>query len=284
MVDDKFLVLIVNYMQNNCICDTMSLDISMTKKVQAQKQKIKDRNMKVLIQLSGGQCAICKTKLHMRQGDGSVANLGEMAHICGEKPDAARYNPNMTDGERQSYDNLIYVCPTCHTIIDKDTTTYTVEKLQELKTEHENNAINDLSSSINKVTCSELDLILKYLANPNKETLNDEDYRIITPQDKINKNSLSYGTSQCITMGLANSALIRNYINKLTNINLTFEQNLRNAFINKYLELKQENISSDEIFTRLWDFAKYNQDGNVINAAALSIVSYFFLECDIFEK
>lgn len=256
----------------------------MTKNNSSQKLNIKNGDMKVLLQASGGQCAICKTKLHMRQGDGNVANLGEMAHICGEKPESARYNANMTDDERQAYDNLIFVCPTCHTKIDKDVTTYTVEKLHELKAEHEKKVVNDLSASISKVTCSELDLILKCIVNPNEENLNGEDYKVIPPQDKINKNSLSSGIAKCITMGLANSNLIRNYINRLTSINMTFEQNLRNAFVNKYLELKQENISGDEIFIKIWDFAKYNQDSNVINAAALSVVSYFFLECDIFEK
>lgn len=256
----------------------------MTEKIFSKKLNINDKNKKVLIQLSGGQCAICKEKLHIRQGDGTVANLGEMAHIRGEKPGAARYDETMTDEERQAYDNLIFVCPNCHTKIDKDVSTYTVKKLHELKAEHEKKAINDLSASIDKVTCSELDLILKCIINPNKDNLNSEDYRVITPQDKINKNALSLGTAQCITMGLANSNLIKNYINRLTSINMSFEQNLRNAFINKYLKLKQENILGDEIFIKLWDFAKCNNESNIINAAALSVVSYFFLECDIFEK
>lgn len=253
-------------------------------KSKSTKLDIKNRDMKVLIQLSGGQCAICKKKLHIRQGDNSVANIGVMAHIYGEKPGAARYNKDMTDAERQSYDNLIYVCPSCHTKIDSDVTTYTVEKLQKLKAEHIKNAINDLEALVDKVTCAELDIIIKCITNPNEQNNSREDYKIITPQEKIDKNSLSLGTAQCITMGLANSNLIRNYINQITNINISFEQNLRNAFINKYLELKKQNLSGDDIFTSLWDFAKSNYDTNIVSAAALSVVSYFFLECDIFEK
>ncbi|MCD7879093.1 MAG: hypothetical protein LUG16_04070 [Candidatus Gastranaerophilales bacterium] len=249
-----------------------------------KKLDIKDSNMKVLIQLSGSQCAICKKKLYDIQENNSVSNLGEMAHICGEKPESARYDANMSDSERQSYNNLIYLCPTCHTKIDRDVNTYTVEELHRIKKEHIKNAINNLEDSINKVTCSELDIILKCIIKPNEGQLKEEDYRIVTPQEKINRNSLSVSIAKCIAMGLANSNMIRNYINQLTNINITFEQNLRNAFINKYLELKQENISGDEIFTRIWDFAKSNQDNNVAIAAALSVVAYFFLECDIFEK
>lgn len=255
-------------------------------KSESPKLDIKNRNMKVLIQLSGGQCAICKKKLYIRNDDNSVSNIGEMAHICGEKPGAARYEDgkDLTDDERQSYDNLIFVCPTCHTIIDNDEKTYTVAKLKELKAEHIKNAINDLEASVDKVTCAELDIIIKCITNPNEQNNPSEDYKIITPQEKIDKNSLSLGTAQCITMGLANSNLIRNYINQITNINISFEQNLRNAFINKYLELKKQNLSGDDIFTSLWDFAKSNNDTNIVSAAALSVVSYFFLECDIFEK
>jgi len=60
-----------------------------------------------------------------------------MAHIEGEKPGAARYNANMPYEERNNYQNFILLCPTHHTIIDKDENQYTVEKLRQLKKEHE---------------------------------------------------------------------------------------------------------------------------------------------------
>ncbi len=44
---------------------------------------------------------------------------GQIAHICGEKPAAARYDASMTPKERDVYDNLILLCPTCHVDVDR---------------------------------------------------------------------------------------------------------------------------------------------------------------------
>jgi hypothetical protein len=42
-----------------------------------------------------------------------------MAHVFATADDGPRANPELTEAERGRYDNLILLCPTCHTIIDK---------------------------------------------------------------------------------------------------------------------------------------------------------------------
>ena len=70
---------------------------------------------------SGGRCAIpeCRRELVI---DKTLADkesiVGEMAHIKGEKQKSSRYDTNMTDKERNSYDNLILVCRIHHKMID----------------------------------------------------------------------------------------------------------------------------------------------------------------------
>ena len=65
--------------------------------------------------------------------------IGEAAHIYGEhagtkaKKASARYRDDMTDAERDHYDNLIYLCPTCHTKIDKQENEYPANLLFEIK-------------------------------------------------------------------------------------------------------------------------------------------------------
>lgn len=250
----------------------------------SDKKKIRQPDMKVLYMLSGGQCAKCKKQLFTTRADGNVSNLSEMAHIYGEKSNAARYLSTMTDEKRQSYNNLMTMCPTCHTEIDKDEITYTVEVLQNMKAEHEAEVTNRLENSINNVTCEELAMIIKYAFSSNTEHLTEEDYNIIAPKDKINKNNLSAKTENLITMGLANFTLIQDYINKQTSIDITFEQNLKKAFVDKYMELKEKNIDNEAIFAEIWSFAKGNKTDDNSTAAALSVIAYFFLECDIFEK
>lgn len=64
--------------------------------------------------------------------------MGEEAHIKGEKPSAPRYDPAQSPVERESYANRILLCPTHHTEIDSDPATWTVARLQQMKTDHEN--------------------------------------------------------------------------------------------------------------------------------------------------
>lgn len=97
------------------------------------KATISTLNSKILFGKSGFQCAICNCSLYL--GDKHIA---EQAHIYGEKPTAARYDPNQNADFVNSHQNLILLCPTCHTIIDKvPTDEWTAEKLFAIKQAHE---------------------------------------------------------------------------------------------------------------------------------------------------
>jgi hypothetical protein len=63
--------------------------------------------------------------------------LGENAHIEGEKLGAARYREEMTDEERNCYNNLILLCSEHHTLVDHQPNTYTVVSLKAMKEAHE---------------------------------------------------------------------------------------------------------------------------------------------------
>ena len=250
----------------------------------SNKKTIPHPDMKVLYMLSGAKCAKCNTPLYITKADGNVSNLSEMAHIRGEKPDSARYDKTMTDEERQSYANLMVMCPKCHKEIDDDEQKYTVNMLKQMKAEHEQEIINTLENSIYNVTSEELALTIKFLSKSCTADIANDDYTVITPQDKINKNNLSPQIANRIKMGLAVFHLIKDYINKQTNIDFSFAENLKKCFVEKYLELKNIGMDSDTIFAELWEYAKNGKVDNNSVAAALSVVSYFFLECDIFEK
>lgn len=87
---------------------------------------------------SGNRCAFCKRHL-TQDSDAATAsfNLGEQAHIVGEKPAAARGDSLLTDEERNSYHNLILLCPTHHTEIDSNEIDWPIERLHQKKSEHE---------------------------------------------------------------------------------------------------------------------------------------------------
>src|SRR3954466_4701036 len=83
---------------------------------------ISQKSIKILWSAAGGRCAFpdCWERLCYHEARGAAPyTLGEMAHICGEKPDANRHDPDQKDAERDDYQNLILLCPTHHTLIDR---------------------------------------------------------------------------------------------------------------------------------------------------------------------
>ena len=112
---------------------------------------ISPKSIKLLWSNAAGRCSFlgCDEKLTVEEAQGFAPfTLGEMAHIKGNKPGSNRYDENQSDGERDSYGNLILLCPTHHTLIDKpeNEARYTVEMLREMKARHEAKIADRLSS------------------------------------------------------------------------------------------------------------------------------------------
>jgi predicted restriction endonuclease len=93
------------------------------------------KDTKLLWGRAASRCAICKTKLSEVKKSENEYLIGEQAHIVGEKATAARGHSNLTKEERNSYHNIILLCPNHHTEIDKNPSKYTVEKLHLIKSD-----------------------------------------------------------------------------------------------------------------------------------------------------
>lgn len=107
---------------------------SLTKKRLNMNQK----DIKLLWGRSGNRCAICRCELSQDKKSATASfTLGEQAHITGEKEDAPRGKSLLTEEERNSYHNLILLCPNDHTLIDRNEVDWPVEKLHYMKSRHE---------------------------------------------------------------------------------------------------------------------------------------------------
>ncbi len=101
---------------------------------------ILEKDIKLLWGRAASKCAFsdCRTKLTQDSNAASKSfTLGEQAHIVGEKDDSPRGKSPLLLKERNSYSNLILLCPTHHAIIDKNSEDYPVEKLHLIKDLHE---------------------------------------------------------------------------------------------------------------------------------------------------
>ena len=239
--------------------------------------------IKLLWGKAHNKCAICKKNLTQETKEGYNYIIGEMAHIEGEKPEAARFNPNMSVKDRNKYENLILLCPTCHTTVDNDSQQYTVEKLKDIKKEHAKWAEQSLKEHMPEVTFAELEVILKYLV---QQPLYGSEYgteiTVIPPREKIQRNNLSPEVENLIVMGMLQVKQIKDYLNRHPDIQ--FSERLRAGFVNKYKELKDEGLQGDALFYALLDFALNNSAEFKLQAAGLSILTYFFELCEVLEK
>jgi hypothetical protein len=97
---------------------------------------ISEIDMKLLWGRAAGMCSEpgCGEDLTVLVEGGTYV-VGEMAHIIGRKPSAQRGKP---EGGSDSYENLILLCPTHHTHIDKAPEgKYSEDLLHEWKRLHE---------------------------------------------------------------------------------------------------------------------------------------------------
>lgn len=93
--------------------------------------------IKRLFAHSANRCPFPKCASALVFGESVV---GEICHIEADRPGGPRYNANQSPAERQSYENLILMCPAHHKVVDDDEETYTVERLKAMKAKHEANA------------------------------------------------------------------------------------------------------------------------------------------------
>jgi hypothetical protein len=92
--------------------------------------------MKRLYALSGNQCAFPNCTIPLVDADSGKVT-GRVCHIKGNRVGAKRYDPHQTDVERHGFDNLVLMCPVHHDVIDADEQSYTVERLSQIKRDHE---------------------------------------------------------------------------------------------------------------------------------------------------
>ena len=83
-------------------------------------------------------------------------------------------------------------------------------------------------------------------------------------------------------MGMTQIHLVEQYFN--FNPDISFGDRLTEIVVNQYREFKHKKMESEEIFHAMINWASNNSPDFSVQAAALSIITYFFEKCEIFEK
>lgn len=90
-----------------------------------------------------GRCSNpdCRATTSAPVGEVDFSNVGVGAHIHAASPGGPRYLATMTAEERRGFGNIIWLCQTCSTIIDRDRDLYSAELLQKWKSSAEASAL-----------------------------------------------------------------------------------------------------------------------------------------------
>jgi len=98
---------------------------------------ITDKTRKLLWARSGNRCALCGRRLTEAATtlDPAVV-VGDECHIVSKAPDGPRHDPFFA-ADPDGYDNLLLLCSADNRMVDTQLGTYSVEKLKQLKANHE---------------------------------------------------------------------------------------------------------------------------------------------------
>lgn len=253
-----------------------------------------DLTIKRLYALSDNRCAFPNCTVTFTSPS-SLTNLSNICHIE-DAVEGGRYNPNMTDSQRASFENLILLCPNHH-IETNDIEKYTVDSLRKMKQNHESLSISKglarnpsmLKNTINAISQLSLEDI------PELERLN-----VYSPKLKLNYNTVktNYSIIQDfkIYQGKINSLYDelerQGSIKKeklLSNINQIYTK-IKGGYVLDsetpldIIRLNADNILDDvfnELYRQLENSAFYEED--IVLGIRLILVDAF-IRCKILEE
>ncbi len=243
---------------------------------------------------SGDICAMpgCGSRLTPDSESGDPINIGQAAHIAGEHDGkgkskrSARYDSNMTDEERNSYNNLIYLCASCHTTIDaipQGENDYPVERLHAIKKEHEAKVRQAMLDAFAEVGFPELQEATQWATKISPSTVTRE-FSLLKLEDKIKKNELDGDARGVIAMGLGVAREVSQYIESVAQTDVEFPERLKAGFLEEYWRLKKEGVSGSELFEFMCRFAQQGFQRQAQRSAGLAVLIYLFEMCEVFEK
>lgn len=244
------------------------------------------RAMKIILaKRSGNRCALpsCHVVLVQDSKPGSAQNIGEAVHISGARSGSARYDPKMTSQERDHVDNLLYLCRNCHTIIDQDVESYSVERLRRIKAEHEANVQAAMDTKFATVGFPELREVVERFSSVSPMPT-DSSLDLLAPDAKIKRNNLGPGSRNMITMGLALSSTIRQFVSEMESGDPDWPARLKNGFGSEYRSLRKDGHRGDDLFELMSAYSMLGFDQPLHRCAAIAVLVYMFEACEVFER
>ncbi len=248
-------------------------------------RSFREADLKLLWGLAAARCAFpdCRAVLvaaKTRQDPAAV--LGEIAHIVASSDQGPRCDPEYPAEQRDRYRNLLLLCPSHHTLVDKQPNTYTVADLTTWKDDHERWVRVQLAEEMPGVGFAELEILTRGILNfPAPES---EEFVSLAPAEKMAQNGLTDRVRFELTMGLSKAREVRSFVAAVARTDPKFPEMLKAGFVNEYRRLKAAGVEGDGLFEGLRDFAALGRRDFRSQAAGLTVLAYLFEACEVFER
>lgn len=135
---------------------------------EARGRRVKDKTVLRLVAAAGGWCEKpgCPTGFlwHQLPG-GDAVRLAEVAHIVAASDGGPRGNDAVETEKLVEFDNLILLCPNCHTVVDRAPEEFSVEQMRQWKSEHETRLRNLLGVRVFETRAEALVELRRLLAS-----------------------------------------------------------------------------------------------------------------------
>lgn len=246
---------------------------------------------KVVVARSGNTCAYpgCGLLLTIESlaDEDRPKATGKVAHICAASPGGPRYDSSMTDQQRGSADNLLYLCGPHHDAVDAQLALHTVEFLRDAKHAHEARVARAVRAGLGNVSYAELALVCSVLVGAAESPAAVPVDIALPVQQKIQLNKLGPSVVERITAGLSQAERVASFIAFQTELSPGFGKRLAARSKSDYHSALADGLEPDEVFDYLVQRASDNagvQDTARHHAAALAVISYLFEICEVFER
>lgn len=243
---------------------------------------------KIVAQKSHNRCAYprCGAVLvaEPESNRDSAKSVGKFAHICAASPGGPRYDASMSDTERSSASNLIFLCGTHHDVIDSQLDFHTVDFLRKAKADHEARLSRAVRHALGEIGYVDLETVCRVIGS-----MPLDNARIDVPlavADKIRLNGLGPGSQSKIRDGLAQAGRVGEFVEFQSQRSPQFGTKLAARFKAAYYQGLSEGLNADDIFDSILLYAYENSgpdDTPSTRAAALAVISFLFERCEIFE-
>jgi hypothetical protein len=246
--------------------------------------------VRALLARSGNMCGYegCQRELifDAQSAKDQPKLLGKVAHISAASPGGARYRPELTEAQRHSVANLIFLCGDHHDIIDAQVDAHPEQRLLEMKSAHEEAVRRAVIAATGGVTYQALSTICAVIVAGPKD-IRPTITLPIQIKEKIDKNKLGLQAQQAIEAGLNRARDVEDFLRYQSARNPEFEVSLLDQFKADYYNAKLQSNSADEVWSTVQEIATIRAGVPAtiaIQAAALAVIAYVFEICEIFES